>query len=201
MLQGDIYGQQSWAGVSGVSAPKPAVALKVTIPTADGGAIRCNNSLAEFTVNSLKPGHFAGEYLYGLGPTDRGDKEAKDFCNSLLVVGWSRGEISVAEQNDSTARYAMEMNTYSNTTMLSRQIISSADFDLTVDIDGFVWDFTRLTRFAFDDSSFFNHSTTITSFKLQLSTIIRPNPFNGRDTGGMHNDNLPNTLPHYLMDL
>ena len=200
LLEGDVYGQQSWAGVSGGSIPRPATSLNVTIPTADGGVIRCNNSLVEFTVDSLKTGRFAGEYLYGLGPTDRGDKEAKDFCNSLLVVGWSRGDIIVRERNDSTASYTMNMSTYANTTILCMQRISSAEFNVTVNDGGFFLP-ERLTPFTYDDSSFFNHSTTITSFKSQLSTIIRTNPFNGRDTGGMHNDIFPNTLSHYLMDL
>lgn len=86
LLEGDVYGQQSWEGTSGGSVPKPAVVLNVTIPTADGGTVRCNNPLVAFTVNSLKTGNFSGEYLFGLGPTDRGGKEAEDFCNSLLVV-------------------------------------------------------------------------------------------------------------------
>ena len=200
LLEGDVYGQQSWAGVSGGSVPKLAVALNVTIPMADGGAIRCNNSLVEFTVNSLKTGRFAGEYLYGLGPTDRGDKEAEDFCNSLLIVGWSRGEITVGERNDSKASYTMDMGTYSNTSILCMQRISSAEFNVRAS-DGFIISSERLTPFTYDDSSFFNHSTTITSFKSQLSTIIRTNPFNGRDTGGMHNDIFPNTLPHNVMNL
>ena len=72
-LEGNIYRQQSWAGVSGGSVPNPAVALNVTIPMTDGGATRCNNSLVEFRFNSLKTGRFAGEYLYGLGPTGRGE--------------------------------------------------------------------------------------------------------------------------------
>ena len=199
LLEGDVYGQQSWAGVSGGSVPKPAAALNVTIPTADGGVIRCNNPLVEFTVDSLKTGHFAGEYLYGLGPTDRVDKEAEDFCNSLIVVGWSRGEITVGERNDSTASYTMDMSTYANTTILCIQRISSAEFNVVLDARDNPSPH-RLTPFTYDDSSFFNHSTTITSFKSQLSTIIRTNPFNGRDTGGMHNDISPNTLPHSLMD-
>ena len=201
LLEGGVYGQQSWAGVSGGSAPKPAVALNVTIPTADGGVIRCNNSLVEFTVDSLKTGRFAGEYLYGLGPTDRADKEAEDFCNSLLVVGWSRGEITVAERNDSTASYTMDMGTYANTTILCMQRIASAEFEVFMSDVRRFGSPERLTPLTYDDSSFFNHSTTITSFKSQLSTIIRTNPFNGRDRGGMHNDIFPNTLPHYLMDL
>ena len=199
LLEGDVYGQQSWAGVSGGPVSKPATSLNVTIPTADGGVIRCNNSLVEFTVDSLKTGRFAGEYLYGLGPTDRGDKEAKDFCNSLIVVGWSRGEIIVRERNDSTVSYTMDMSKYENTTILCMQSISSAEFNVTVD-DGNYLRAEPLTPFTYDDSSFFNHSTTIASFKSQLSTIIRTNPFNGRDTGGMHNDISPKTLPHSLMD-
>ena len=201
LLEGDVYGQQSWAGVSGGSVPTPAVALNVTIPTADGGVIRCNNSLVAFTVNSLKTGRFAGEYLYGLGPTDRADKEAEDFCNSLLVVGWSRGEITVAERNDSTASYTMDMGTYANTTILCMQRIASAEFNVVVDNDGYVQRLERLTRFTYDDSSLFNYSTTITSFKSQLSTIIRTNPSNGIDTGEMHNGIAPNTLPYSLMNL
>ena len=181
LLEGDVYGQQSWAGVSGGSIPKPAAALNVTIPTAGGGVIRCNNSLVEFMVDSLKTGHFAGEYLYGLGPTDRVDNEAEYFCNSLIVVGWSRGEITVGEWNDSTASYTMDMSTYVNTTILCMQRIPSTEFNVFLDAEDNPWPH-RLTPLTYDGSSFFNRSTAITSFKSQLSTIIRTNPFNGRDT-------------------
>ena len=201
LLEGYVYGQQSWTGVSGGSVPKPAVALNVTIPTADGGAIRCNNSLVEFAVDSLKTGHFAGEYLFGLGPTDRGDKEAEDFCNSLLVAGWNRGYITVGKLNDSAASYTVDMSTYANTTILCMQRILSAEFNVVVNNAGHVQRFERLTPLTYDNSSLFNHSTTITSFKSQLSTIIRTNPSDGRDMGGMRNGFPPSTLPHYLMEL
>ena len=200
LLEGDVYGQQSWAGISGSSAPKPAVALNVTIPTKNGGEVRCNNSLVEFMVPSLKTGIFAGEYLYGLGPTDRRDKEAEDFCNSLLVVGWSRGSITVGERNDSTVNYIMDMGTYASTTILCMQQISSARFNVVVDNNGRVQDFERLTPFTYDDSSLFNYATTITSFKAQLSTIIRTNPSSGRDTGEMHNGPSPNRFPYGLIN-
>ena len=196
LLEGDVYRQQSWAGISGGSAPKPAVSLNVTIPTAGGGAIRCNNSLVELAHTSLKTGAFAGEYLFGLGPTDRADKEAEDFCNSLLVVGWNRGSITVEERNSSTVKYTMDMDTYANTTILCMQTISSAEFNVVVDNSGHVRESKRLTPLTYDDSSLFKYSTTITNFKAQLSTITRTNPYSDRDIGGIHNDDLPRSLPH-----
>lgn len=41
LLKGGVYGQQSWAGVSDVSFPGPAVELNVMIPTTNCGAARC----------------------------------------------------------------------------------------------------------------------------------------------------------------
>ena len=71
---------------------------------------------------------------------------------------------------------------------------------MVVDSNRIVRDFERLTPFTYDDSSLFNYSTTITNFKAQLSTIIRTNPPNGRDTGGMHNDIFPSTFYQYVME-
>ena len=74
-------------------------------------------------------------------------------------------------------------------------------FNVAVDRDWRVQWLDRLTPIPYDDSSFFGHLTTITSLKSQLGTIIRTNPSSGRDTGGMHNGNASNTLPHYLMGI
>ena len=199
LLEGGIYRQQSWAGVRGSPDPKPAVALNVTVPMANGGSVRCGNPSAGFKVDSLKSGRFSGEYLYGLGPTDRGSKMDEDFCNSLLVVGWSRGSMTLGRRNDSTVSYTMGTGTYANTTLLCMQRISSAEFNVVVDGRGRVREFERLTPFTYDDSSLLN-SSAITSFKAQLSTIVRTNPYTGRDTGQMHNGRSCHTFPHYVVN-
>ena len=201
LLAGDVYGQKSWMGIS-ESNKVPAVALNLTLPMTNGGEVRCNNSLVLVTPRSLVTGRFASEYLYGLGATDRRDKEAEDFCGSLFVMGWSRGSITVTQGSDGNPNYtmAMDASAYKNTTILCTQQISSAEFNVVVDNNGAVQQFKRLTPLSYDDSSLFSHSTTIASFKAQLSTIIRTNPYSGRDTGGMHNDQYPRSLPHYFME-
>ena len=201
LLSGGVYGQQSWAGLSNDFYRVPQLALNVTIPMANGNEVRCNNSLVGFTAKSLMTGRFAGEYLYGLGATDREDQEAKDFCSSFLVTGWNRGSITVlGDRTDTIANYSMDMSVYKNTTILCTQQISSAEFNVAVDSNGVVQRFKRLTPLTYDNSSLFSHSTTIASLKAQLGTIIRTNPYSGRDTGGMHNDQYPRSLPHYFME-
>ena len=201
LLAGDVYGQQSWVGLSkntdGNEAP--ALALNVTIPMANGAKVRCNNPLVRLSVNLLETGLFAGEYLFGLEPTDREDQEAKDFCNSFLVIGWSRGSVTVGERNDGSRNYTIDASTYENTTILCTQQISSAEFNVVVDNKGFVQKSKPLTLSSYDNSSLFNHSTTITNFKAQLSTIIRTDPSTGRDTGDMHSSDRPGSLPHELI--
>ena len=199
LLAGDVYGQQSWVGLSGDPIPSPAIALNVTIPMANGNEIRCNNSLVSLKVKSLWTGPFAGEYLFGLGATDRDDKEAEEFCNSFLVMGWNRGSVTVGG-NSSHPSYAIDKNTSQNTTILCAQQISSAEFKVVVNNDGVVQRFKRLTPFAYDNSSLFNHSTTITSFKAQLATILRTNPSSGKDSGAIHSPNTPRSLPHAFID-
>ena len=200
LLAGDVYGQQSWVGLSNNPDKTPAVALNVTIPMANGTEVRCNNSLVLLEPKSLETGRFAGEYLFGLGATDREDQEAEDFCNSFLAIGWSRGSIAVGELNGGFRNYTIDMSTYENTTILCAQQISSAEFNVVVDSEGHVQESKRLTPFSYDNSSLFSHSTTIASFKAQLSTITRTNPSSGRDTGCMHNDEYPRSLPHYLLE-
>ena len=201
LLAGDVYGQQSWVGLSNNTDGNeaPALALNVTIPMANGAKVRCNNPLVRLSVNLLETGLFAGEYLFGLEPTDREDQEAKDFCNSFLVIGWSRGSVTVGERNDGSRNYTIDASTYENTTILCTQQISSAEFNVVVDNKGFVQKSKRLTPFSYDNSSLFNHSTTITSFKAQLNTIIRTDPSTGRDTGAMHNSDFPRSLSQDLI--
>ena len=178
----------------------PAVALNVTIPMANGAEVRCNNSLVTFELKSLETSRFASEYLFGLGATGREDQEAKDLCNSLLVMGWSRGSVIVEERNDGSHNYTMDASTYENTTILCTQQISSAEFNVVVDNKGLVQEFKRLTPLNYDNSSHFDHSTTIASFKAQLSTLIRTGWDRGIDIGAMHNSEHPSSLPQYFKD-
>ena len=199
LLAGDVYGQQ--VSLSTNAGETPAVALNVTIPMANGTEVRCNNSLVLLEPDSLETGRFAGEYLFGLGPTDREDQEAKDFCNSFLVIGWSRGSVTVEDRNDGPRNYTIDRSTYENTTILCTQQISSAEFNVVVDNKGLVQKSKRLTPFSYDNSLLFNHSTTITSFKAQLSTIIRTSPYSGLDAGVMHITPFTRNLLHYLVEL
>ena len=195
LLVGGIYRQQSWAGISySPSFTRLKLALNVTIPMANGNEAQCNNSFIGFSRLSLMTGRFAGEYLYGLGAADRGDKEADEFCNSLLVMGWNRGLVTAEEGNPHL------LGSYENTTILCTQHISSAEFNVVVDNSGFVQRFKRLTPLTYDRFSLFNHSTAITSFKAQLSTIIRTNPASGKDSAGVHSDEYPRSFPHYLIE-
>ena len=203
LLAGDVYRQQSWVGLSNNTdgSEAPALALNVTIPMANGTEVRCNSPLVRLSVNLLETGLFAGEYLFGLEATGREDQEAKDFCNSFLVVGWSRGSVTVEDRNDGPRNYTIDRSTYENTTILCTQQISSAEFNVVVDNRGFVQKSKRLTPLGYDNSSLFNHSTTITSFKAQLNTIIRTDPSTGRDTGAMHNYDFPRSLSQYLIQI
>ena len=200
LLAGGIYEQQSWVGLSEDPVPSPVIALNVTIPMANGTEARCSDPLVRFSLKSLVTGRFAGEYLYELGAIDGEDQEAKDSCNSFLLIGWSRGSVTVGERNDGLHNYAMNTSTYENTTIICTQKISSAEFNVVVDNKGHVQKFKRLTPFSYDDSSLFNHSTTITSFKAQLSTLIRTNWDGERDIGALHNDRYPRSLPHYFIE-
>ena len=200
LLAGGVYGQQSWVGISDDIFNSLWLALNVTIPMANGNEVRCNNSLLWFTSESLVTGRFAGEYIYGLGANDGEDQEAKDFCNSFLVTGWNRGSITVLrDRADTIPKYSMDMSAYKNTTILCTQQISSAEFNVAVDNNGVVQRFKRLTPLTYDNSSLFSHSTTITSLKAQLGTIIRTNPFSGR-AGGVHYDQYPRNVHHYFME-
>ena len=200
LLAGGVYGQESWVGLGNEPDKAPAVALNVIIPTANGTEVECNNPLVTFTLRSVVTGRFAGEYLYGLGATGRKDQEANDFCNSFLVMGWSRGSVTVEERNGGLRNYTIDKSTYENTTILCTQQISSAKFNVVVDNEGLVQEFKRLTPLSYDNSSHFNHSTTIANFKAQLSTIIRTGWDGKRDTGVMHNDEHPRSLPHYFIN-
>ena len=201
LLAGDVYGQQSWVGLSNHtdSSEVPTLALNVTIPMANGTGVRCNNSFELVVPKLLETGPFAGEYLFGLEATGREDQEAKDFCNSFLVIGWSRGSVTVEDRNDGSQNYTIDASTYKNTTILCTQQISSAEFNVVVDNKGFVQKSKRLTPFSYDNSSLFNHSTTITSFKAQLSTIIRTDPSRGRDPGALRNSSATFGLSQYLI--
>ena len=199
LLEGDVYGQQSWAGLSDDLASRPAVALNVTVPMPNGREIRCNSPILRFTPSSLLEtgaGNFSGEYLYDLGPADRTDKEAVDFCNSLLVVGWSRGNITVRRpgRNNSTVSYA-NMRSYVNTTILCMQKIASAQFNVVVDNRGRVKEYRNLTEFTYDNPSLFNYSTTAANFKAQLSSIILSN-----SPRRMHNNKDCRTFPFSLIN-
>ena len=201
LLAGDVYGQKGWVGLSDDPVPTPVVSLNVTIPMANGTEVRCNSPFVRFTLRSLVTGRFAGEYLFGLGAADGNDEEAEDFCNSFLAIGWNRGSVTVGERASGFPNYTIDSNTYENTTILCTQQISSAEFTVVVDGNGFVRKFKRLTPLSYDNSSLFNHSTPIASFKAQLSSIIRTNPSSsGRDRGGLHNDKDPRTLPHFLLE-
>ena len=204
LLAGDVYGQQSSVGLSGNRLGNaPAVALNVTIPVANGTEVRCSNPHVRMTAKSIATGLFAGEYLFSLWATDMRDQEAEDLCGSLLVMGWNRGSITLGERNpdyifDGFPNYVLNMSTYENTTILCTQQISSAEFNVVVDSNGFVQSFERLTPFSYDNSSLFNHSTTIASFKAQLKTLTGTNW--RRDTGVMHNDKDTHSLPHYFIE-
>ena len=169
------------------------LALNVTIPMANGSEVRCKSKFAWLSFNSLVIGRYAGEYLCSLDATDRDDKEAEDFCNSFLVSGWSRGSVAAAEPKDGLGNRTIDISIYENTTMLCTQQISSAEFNVVVDNKGLVQKFKRLTPFSYDNSSLFNHSTTIASFKAQLNAIIGTGPY-GADRIVMHNDRDPRNL-------
>ena len=196
LLAEDVYGQQSRVGPS--NYPWSAQAeLNVTIPRANGSEVRCNNSIPLVGGREIT-GRFAGEYLFGLGAADSDDQEADDFCHSFLVMGWIRG--SVIYESSKYANFTVDARTYENTTILCAQQISSAKFNVVVDNKGRVQMFKRLTPFSYDTSSLFNHSTTAASFKAQLSVLIRTNWNGEKDTGSMHIDKYPRSLPHYLIE-
>ena len=203
LLAGDVYGQQSWVNLSSNAdySGNLALALNVTIPMANGTEVRCNNSVVLLEPLSLETGPFAGEYTFGLKATDREDQEANDFCNSFLVMGWNRGSVTVGVQSGDFQNYTIDASTYENTTILCTQQIFSAEFNVVVDNKGLVQKSKRLTPFSYDNSSLFNYSTTITSFKAQLSTIIRTGPYTGFDAGVMHSAPFTRNLLHYLVDL
>ena len=198
LLAGDVYGQRSWVGQSGGPFPGPTIGLSLTIPMASGAEARCNSPSQWFSLKSLGTGRFAGEYLYALVATDREYREVEDFCNSLLVMGWSRG--SVGKRNGGIRDFVVDTTTYENTTILCAPQISSAEFNVVVDNKGHVQKFKRLTPFTYDDSAIFNHSTTIASFKAQLNTIIQLSPYAISDTAWMHSDQHPRGLPHYFIE-
>ena len=198
LLAGDVYGKQSSMGLSdNYLGNAPAVALNVTIPMANGTKARCSNLYVKMTAKSIVTGRFAGEYLFGLRDTDRQGEEAGDLCDSFLVMGWNRGSVTLGERNDNYPNYIMNMSAYENTTILCTQQIFSAEFSVVVDSNRFVQMFKRLTPFSYDNSSLFNHSTTIVSFKARLSTIIWSTE-GEIDTAAMHNDKDPRTLPSFL---
>ena len=179
----------------------PAVALNITIPMANGTKVRFSNLYVRMTAKSIVTGRFAGEYLFGLRDTDRQGEEAGDLCGSFLVMGhgWDRGSVTLGEPNDNYPNYIVNMSTYENTTILCTQQIFSAEFNVVVDSNGFVQMFKRLTPFSYDNSSLFDHSTTIASFKARLSTIIWS--ADGEiDTAAMHNDKDPRTLPSFFIE-
>ena len=201
LLSVDFYGQPSWVAIYN-DLVLPAGALNVTIPTANGSEVRCSNSRAYMQARALVAGRFAGEYLYGLAPPDREDKEKKDLCGSFLVMGWNRGSVTLEQvvngEFSNYTNHTIDAGTYKDTAILCTQQISSAEFNVVVDSNGFVQRFKRLTPFSYDNSSLFNNSTAIANFKRQLNTLIRTN-FN-IDTGVAHNDQYPHSLPHYYIE-
>ena len=207
LLAGDFYGQRRWVDQSSGPFPGPVVAFNATIPMANGTEVRCISPLVWFSLKSLEKGRFAGEYLYALdrhdenpytpAPTSREEQEAKDFCNSFLVIGWSRGSV-LEERNDDSHNYAID--TYENTTILCAPQISSAEFNVVVDNKGHVQKFRRLTPLTYDSTSIFNHSTTIAGFKAQLHIIILTNPYSSRDVARMHSNQYTRSLVHYFIE-
>ena len=195
LLKGDEYGQQSWAGLTDDPGPRPALALNVTVPMPNRGEIRCNSRFTPSSSLRTGASNFSGEYLYDLGPADRTDKEAVDFCNSLLVVGWSRGNITMRRpgRNNSTVSYA-NMRSYVNTTILCMQKIASAQFNVVVDNHKRVVDYDNLTVPTYDDSSLFNHKTTAENFKAQLSSFILSN-----SSRRIHRNRDCRNFPHYII--
>ena len=200
LLSVDVYGQPSWVARNN-DLVLPVGALKFTIPRTDGEELRCNNSGKNMLSTALVAGRFAGEYLYGLVPTDRDDKEAEDPCGSFLVMGWNRGSATLEQVYDGFSNYTnhtIDAGTYKDTAILCTQQISSAEFNVVVDSNGFVQRFKRLAPFSYDNSSLFNNSTAIANFKTQLNTLIRTN--GDKDTGAAHNDQYPHSLPHYFIE-
>ena len=198
LLSADLYGQPSWvAGYNDLVLPVGALNFK--IPTANGSEVRCSNSDAEMRAKALLAGRFAGEYLYGLVPTDIDDKAAEDPCGSFLVMGWNRGSVTLepGKSLDQASR-TIDTGTYKDTAILCTQRISSAEFNVVVDSNGFVQRFKRLTPFSYDNSSLFSNSTAIANFKAQLNTLIRKNW--ALDLGAAHNDQYPHSLPHYYIE-
>ena len=198
LLAGDVYGQRGWMGLNSGPFPEPAVAFNATIPMANGTEVRCISPFVWFSLKSLEKGRFAGEYIYALSATDEEDQEVEEFCNSYLVMGWSRGFGAVGER--SVHKYTPDTSTYENTTILCTPLISSAEFNVVVDNKGNVQKFKRLTPFTYDDSSIFNQSTTIASFKAQLHTTIRLSPYTVTGTAWVHSDHYPRSLPHYFIE-
>ena len=199
-LSADVYGQPSWVDISNYLV-FPEGALNVTIHTANGSEVRCSNSISSLQAKALVAGRFAGEYLYGLVPTDRDDKEADDPCGSFLVMGWNRGSVALEQVEGDFFNYTnhtIDAGTYKDTAILCTQQISSAEFNVVVDSNGFVQRFKRLTPFSYDNSSLFNNSTAIANFKTQLNILIRTNW--DIYEGTAHNDQYPHTLPHYFIE-
>lgn len=66
---------------------------------------------------------------------------------------------------------------------------------MVVDNSGHVKRFERLTPLTYDNGSLFNHSTTIESFKAELSTTTRADPYICGETGAMRNGEYPRRFP------
>ena len=66
---------------------------------------------------------------------------------------------------------------------------------MVVDNSGHVKRFERLTPLTYDNGSLFNHSTTIESFKAELSTTTRADPYICGETGAMRNSEYPRRFP------
>ncbi|PUU79494.1 hypothetical protein B9Z19DRAFT_1125088 [Tuber borchii] len=171
------------------------------MPILDGGPVRCENHII-MDSERLKGGThpFAVEWVWGLEASNGSGQKAVQACNSLILASWGRGEASLTEpdRTSDTDPGTISTTMQSNTTIICSQQISTGEFQVTVDGEGYVKRSKLIGELKYNDPTIFNRSTSIGNFTAQLAMLFSSSLGRESGMGIMHNDNSSHSFSQFI---
>lgn len=200
--------------LSGSSAQKsgPRFGINITLPIDDGRTVRCTSpKIDEEGVDGIaselsglgNPGQMVTlEYLFRLVPLDQNaDQAMNETCQNALVVGWGQA-LAIPASSSSDGSPFIDLNSYKNVTLVCKQKLKTAMFEVTVDRNQRVQHFKKIQGSDKDPGGLF-HDTTMRNFTAQVATIVQLSASQAPNYGNemyWHNDTIPRKAPHYLIE-
>lgn len=197
---------------SSVQESGPRFGINITLPIDDGRTVRCTSpKIGEEGVDGIaselsglgNPGQLVTlEYLFRLVPLDQNaDQAMGETCQNALVVGWGQA-LAIPASPSSDGSPFIDLNSYKNVTLVCKQRLKTAMFEVTVDGSQRVQYFEKIEGSDKDPGELF-HDTTMRNFTAQIANIVQLSASQSPRYGNemyWHNDTIPRKAPHYLIE-